>query len=243
MRRALVVLALLVCSGVAWAQPPAGSDKRRIIGVLEVKVEGVPKDIAAQFQTDLEKQLDSNAYWLAPKARLHEMMANSTKWTEGCVVGACLHEVKTQTGADLVLLAALTGSGTSFGYIITLVRTDTGSVLSQEANRCDVCTVNEALTAATLAAVRLVTAAPALLPDEEAKRNAELTDVKTKLAAEAEHSKRRSKKMGTLLTVAGVVVAGAGAALYFLNDHSDYGLATAAIGGGMAFGGVVTLTF
>ena len=63
---------------------------------------------------------------------MHEMMANSTKWTEGCVVGSCLHEVKTQTGAELVLLAALTGSGTSFGYVVTLVRTDTGRMLAQD---------------------------------------------------------------------------------------------------------------
>ena len=63
------------------------------------------------------------------------------KWTEGCVVGACLSEVRAQTGAELVLLAALTGSGTSFGYVVTLVRTDTGRVLAQESDRCDVCTV------------------------------------------------------------------------------------------------------
>ena len=242
MTRALAAL-LVVWSGVAWAQPPAGaSDKRRIIGVLEVKVEGVPKDIAAQFQTDLEEQLDSNAYWLAPKARLHELMTNSTKWTEGCVVGKCLQEVRTQTGADLVLLAALTGSGTSFGYIVTLVRTDTGGVLSQEADRCDVCTVSEALTAATLAAVRLVTAAPEKLPDEAAERSAELAATK-KLQTEAATAKRHGTKLGTLLTVAGVVVAGAGAALYFLDDHSDYGLAPAALGGGLTLGGVITLTF
>jgi hypothetical protein len=241
--RALVVLLLVASSGVAWAQPPAAGAKRRIIGVLEVKVEGVPKDIAAQFQTDLEKQLDSSSYWLAPKARLHELMANSTRWTEGCVIGACLREVKTQTGADLVLLAALTGSGTSFGYIVTLVRTDSGAVLSQEADRCDVCTVSEALTAATLAAVRLVTAAPEKLPDEEAEHAAALADAKQKVEAETAHAKHHGKMLGTILTVAGVVVGGAGAALYFLNDHADYGLATAAAGGGLAFGGVITLTF
>jgi hypothetical protein len=241
--RALIAL-LLVCSSVAGAQPPTGAgDKRRIIGVLEVKVEGVPKEIAAQFQTDLEKQLDSNAYWLAPKARLHELMTNSTKWTEGCVVGPCLHEVKTQTGADIVLLAALTGAGTSFGYIVTLVRTDTGTVFAQEADRCDVCTVSEALTAATLAAVRLVTAVPDKLPDEAAERAATMDAMKTKLASEASGDRRHSKKLGIILTIAGLVVAGVGTAIYVVRDHADYGLATAAVGGGLAVGGVVTLTF
>ena len=37
----------------------------------------------------------ASTYWLAPRSRMHEMMANSTKWTEGCVVGSCLAEVKT----------------------------------------------------------------------------------------------------------------------------------------------------
>ena len=44
----------------------------------------------------------------------------------------------------------LTGSGTSFGYAVTVVRTDNGRVLAQESSRCDVCMVKEAMTEATL---------------------------------------------------------------------------------------------
>src|SRR5262249_1744753 len=154
-RPLVLVTTLAVLAGLAHAQPPTG-DKRRIVGILDVRVDGVPVEIQRQFQSDLEKHLDSRAYWLAPQERIREMMSNSTKWTEGCVVGSCLSELKTQTGAELVLLAAITGSGTSFGYVVTLVRTDTGRMLAQDASRCEVCTVKEVLASATLAAAKLL---------------------------------------------------------------------------------------
>jgi len=229
----------------APTQPMAG-DRRRIVGILDVRVDGVPKEIAAQFQSNLEAHLDSHAYWLAPMSRIHDLMANSTKWTEGCLVGSCLAEVKIQTGAELVLLAALTGSGTSFGYVVTLVRTDTGRMLSQESERCDVCTVNEALTNATRAAVKLVTSVPDKLPDEAADNQAAL-DLATHKLSKLEDDKKvmhhHHKAVGVGLTVAGLAVAAGGAALYFAKDHSNAGLATAAAGGGLALGGLLVLSF
>jgi len=162
-------------------EPPKAppSANQRIVGVLDVRVEGVPPEIAAQFQQQLEAQVDTKHFWLAPRSRMHEMMTNSTKWTEGCVIGKCLSEVKRQTNADLVLLAALTGAGTSFGYVVTLVRTDTGLVLAQESERCDVCTVSEALANATLATVKILDAVPDQLPDEHAMQAAKLAAVQT----------------------------------------------------------------
>lgn len=226
----------------ASSRPVAG-DRRRIVGILDVRVDGVPKEIAAQFQTNLEAHLDSRAYWLAPMSRMHEMLANSTKWTEGCLVGSCLGEVKIQTGAELVLLAALTGSGTSFGYVVTLVRTDSGRMLSQEADRCDVCTVNEALTNATLAAVKLVTSVPDTLPDEVADNHAAMDLATHKLEEDKNELHHHHKAVGIGLTITGLAVAAGGAALYFAKDHSNAGLATAAAGGGLAIGGLLVLSF
>lgn len=240
----LVAFALTMGLASAGAQPPPGpGDKRRIVGILEVRVQGVPKEIARQFQVELEKQLDSNEYWLAPQQRVREMMANSTKWTDGCVVGLCLSEVKTQTGAELVLLASITGSGTSFGYVVTLVRTDTGRMLAQEASRCEVCTVNEALTSATLAAVKLLTAVPDKLPDEAGEAGAALELATGKLRAEQTATKRRYHTIGIALTLAGVVAAGAGITAYLAMDRPAAALGAAGIGAGLALGGVVTLTF
>lgn len=244
MIRAALVIALALAGGVAHAQRPAEIDsKRRIVGILEVRVDGVPKEIARQFQTNLEKQLDSREYWIAPQQRMREMMANSTKWTDGCVVGLCLNEVRTQTGAELVLLASITGSGTSFGYVVTLVRTDTGRMLAQEANRCEVCTVNEALTSATLSAVKLLNDVPDRLPDEAGEQSAALDVATAKLHAEQAATRSHYRTLGIAMTLVGVVAAGVGTTIYLANDRPAYALGTAGLGAGLAVGGVVALTF
>ncbi|HEU4615303.1 MAG TPA: hypothetical protein VFS15_24585 [Kofleriaceae bacterium] len=255
----LSLLLLLCAASVAHASPgstarvstaeasrsarPGPDDKRRIVGILDVRVEGVPKEIQRQFQSDLENQLDSREYWLAGEQRMRELMANSTKWTEGCFVGKCLTEVKTQTGADLVLLASITGAGTSFGYVVTLMRTDTGNVLAQEASRCEVCTVNEVLASATLAAVKLLTAVPDKLPDEAAEQSAALDLATKNLQAEVRHAEGHSRAMGIALTLVGVVAAGAGMTAYLAMDKPTSALAGAGVGAGLALGGVVVLTF
>lgn len=219
------------------------NDRRRIVGILDVRVDGVPKEIADRFESSLEEELDSNAYWIASRARMHEMMETSTKWSEGCIVGSCLSEVRKQTGADLVLLAALNGSGTSFGYVVTLVRTDTGRMLAQESQRCDVCTVNEALTGATSAAVKLLVAVPEKLPDEAAATQRALDMVAKQGQQDVAAAHHRHKKTAVIVTLAGIAVAAIGATLYFTQDHADYGLATAAGGAGLAVGGGIALTF
>lgn len=259
--RALWILALALAStlpyaGTADANPPAAKaarsattskmergvgDRRRIIGILDVRVEGVPREIAAQFETQLEKQLGSRAYWLAPKSRMLQMMESSTRWTEGCVVGTCLSEVRTQTGAELVLLAAITGADNTFGFVVTLVRTDNGRMLSQQAARCDVCTVNEVLASATLAAVHLLTDLPDVLPDEPTATSSTLA-ASSHRAAHA-RTRRRHKRIAIATVLTGLAVAGTGAALYFAGDRAPYALATTAAGGGLLLAGMFTLTF
>lgn len=220
---------------------PDANDKRRIIGILDVRIDGAPPEIGAQFQKDLDAQIDMKHYFLAPRARIHETMSNATRWTEGCVVGPCLRELRTQTHAAIALLASLTGSGTSFGWVITLVRTDSGNVLSQRAERCDVCTVDEALHNATRAAVDLLSAIPDTLPDEAPKVAAPVAITQDDTQITALHHHRKATGVGLLVT--GLAVAAAGTALYYAESHASYGLATAGIGAGFVLGGVVTLAF
>ena len=221
---------------------PTIADKRRIIGILDVRIDGAPPEVGAQFQKDLEAQVDIKHYFLAPKMRMHDLMANSTKWTEGCVVGACLKDVKVQTNADVVLLAALTGSGTSFGWVVTLVRTDTGNVLAQKSERCDVCTVSEALSAATLATVDLLSTIPDKLPDQTVHHVIDPPPAKPP-DNRVERIEHHDRVTGVAMTIIGIAAAAAGTAIYYAHDHTRAGLAAASAGGGMALGGVVVLTF
>lgn len=245
MTRGLCALAVSLALGsVARAGPPLkpAIEHRRTVGILDVRVDGVADDVRAQFEKGLERQLDTAHFWISTRTQMRERMKFSTKWTEGCLVGACLAEVKVQTSADLVLLAALSGSGTSFGYAITLVRTDTGKVLAQEVSRCDVCTVNEAMAEATLTTVKLLNNVPDMLPDEAGDQGAAIdvavAPVKQQLASAYLHDRH----VGAALALVGLATAGAGIAIYVAADKPA-GWAIAGAGGGLAAAGVVVLTF
>lgn len=224
--------------------PPTG--RERIVGILDVR--GPTPADEATFEKSLEDQLDTNTYWLAPRAIMRERLRNSTKWTEGCLVHACLNEVKVQTSADLVVLAALTGSGTSFGFVVTILRTDNGKVVAQETERCDVCTFNETMTAAVLSTIKLLNTVPEKLPDERAQQRSDVdaavqAAVRPLQAEVAALRKRSNRGLGLTLTLIGAAVAGAGTAWYFLDDKNKMGLATATGGGGLAVGGIGVLAF
>lgn len=214
---------------------PETNDPRRIVGILDVRVDGAPPEVGVQFQRDLEEEVDARRYFLATRARMHDRMTSSTKWTEGCVVGDCLREVKVQTNADIVLLASLSGSGTSYGWVVTLVGTERGKVVGQTSERCDVCTVGEALSAATRATLTLLDHVPANLKGEPV--------VVAKPIEPPPPVREDHHLAGTVLTAAGAALAIAGAVYYFTQSHDTNGLVLAGAGGGLLVGGVVTLTF
>ena len=221
---------------------PKPGDKRRIIAVLDVRVgEGVPPEVSQQFQRDLDQMVDPEHYWLAPRTRVHELMAQSTKWTDGCIVGPCISEVRTQTGADVALIAALTGTGTSFGSVITLVRTDNGAVLSQEAASCDVCTLNEALATAERASIKLLDALPAKLADSRSEQRSVIAPLQARIT-DLEHQ-REHHVAGYVLFALGLAAAGAGLAIYEAESQPSYSLGILGAGAGLVLGGVVVLTF
>jgi hypothetical protein len=238
--------ALALGAGPASARPPGppggGAPPPSALAILAVDASSA--DVARSFESGLEARLAAARAWFVPRGRLREQLRRSAKWTDGCVVGGCLAEVRAQTGADVVLLASLTGSGTTFGYVITLVRTDTGRVLAQASERCDVCTEAEATAGALGAAVRLVGAIPDRLPDEAAERGAAVEIAVNAVNRERAAERRGVRRVGWALTLVGLAAAGTGAFLYLAGDERPaYGLATAAAGGGLALGGLTVLVF
>jgi hypothetical protein len=228
--------------GTGEAPRPGPTDTRRIVGILELRVDGVPDEVKDAFQRGLAEKLDPRRYVLTDRARMKQMMMHSTKWTDGCVVGQCLAEVRAQTRADVVVLAVLTGSGTSFGYVVTLVRTDTGRVVRQDSERCDVCTVNEAMSKAMRATSALLDKLPDRLPDEAAEQDATLDRAVGKVKDELAAHDRRSTRIGIALTVVGLAVAVGGGAMYALDEKTPAAMMMA--GGGAALAsGIVVLTF
>jgi hypothetical protein len=237
----VIALALMAIGAPAVADPNAG---KTLVGILEVRVEGGSKEMQAKFEQQLEQQLDSKQYWLANRAAMRDRLKFSTRWTEGCVIGDCIAEVRTQTQAQLVLLAALSGSGTSFGYVVTLVRTDTGRVLAQKSERCDVCTIDEAMTEATLATIQLLNDIPPKLPEENAVIEAAAARAKVSaVEGQMRAGHRHTNHIGTAIAIAGLAVAAGGVGAYLGLDHPAWGLGVAGAGAGLALAGVVVLTF
>jgi hypothetical protein len=222
---------------------PGPADRRRTVSLLDVRIEGLPDDVKDSFRHQLEEQIDTKRYWLADREYMRRLLLPSTKWTDGCLVGHCLTAIRA-SGAELVLLAALTGSGTSFGYVVTLIRTDTGQVIDQESDRCDVCRVNEVIRGATLAAVDLLNKAPDQLSDEAAEQAARVDRAIGPLQGELAERDHHATRIGIALLAIGLVGAITGGALYLVDDsRPSYAIATATGGLAMAAGGVVVLTF
>lgn len=222
---------------------PALADNRRIVGILEVRVDGVPEEAKETFQRRLEEQLDTKHYWLASRARMKQMMQRSTKWAEGCLVGPCITEARQHTGAELILLASLTGAGTSFGYVVTLVRTDNGRVWQQHSERCDVCTVNEAIDKATQATIVLLNELPDKLPEEREDHPESVALAVEPLKQQLATRERRSRRLGIALTTVGLAGVLGGVVMSALDADASYPLAIGVGGGALAASGVAVLTF
>lgn len=230
--------------GTGARSRPGIADRRRRVSLLDVRVEGLPDDVKDRFWNELEQQIDNKQFLLLTRIFMKSAMQHSTRWTEGCLVGRCLTELHTHSGAELALLAALTGSGTSFGYVVTLIRTDTGNVVDQESDRCDVCTVSEVIKSATIAALKVLNSVPDKLPDEAAEQTARIEravgDAEAELAAHDRHTTR----IGVALLAVGLAGAITGGALYVLDDRRpSYAVAAAAGGAAVAAGGLIVLTF
>jgi hypothetical protein len=263
--RAVLVSVLLVMGGVASAGPAGGDgrpapapapdglgvharatsvDNRRIVGVLDVRIEGLTSEIKESFQKSLDDQFDTKAYWLASHALMRQRLSRSTKWVDGCITGPCLAEVRAQTGAEIVLLASLTGGGTSFEFVVTLVRTDTGRVVDQEANRCEVCRVGQVIGDATEAVIGMLNRLPDKLPDEAAEQAAAIDLAVGKVRRELTMREHHTSRLGTTLTVVGLAAAVTGAVLYALDtSRASYAVPIAAGGGAFALAGITVLAF
>jgi hypothetical protein len=147
-----ILAVLLVVLGLA---APARADDE-LVGLLDVRVEGVSDTAAEVFAKQIEESLGIAGLQVASRARLREFLAG-TPWNAACLVGDCLKELKTHAGVGQVIEAALVSIGPSYHYTITLLDTKTGHIIRQISRKCDVCTTDEAFADAALEVVALVT--------------------------------------------------------------------------------------
>jgi hypothetical protein len=209
----------------AVAPPPAGTDD--VIGLLDVRVEGLNPAAAEIFTSKIEEALEISGLKVASSERLRQYLAG-TPWNAACLFGDCLRELRLRAAVATVIEVALATSGPSYQYVITLIDTESGQTINQLTGKCDVCTTEETFSQAALAVVELVNgvgdAAPTAKPI--------VIDHRPVQAAHA-MARRRTRWLGLGL-VATAFVAGVGS-WYWSRDGRD-NLAAGAAGGAGALG-------
>lgn len=215
---------------VASAAAPARADEW-IVGVLDVRGEGVSEAAVVRFGEGIEEGVGSDdALTLAPQVRMKEQLA-STAWSTACVVGPCLAEVHAGTGAQRVITAGLTGAGESYRYTITMVDTRSGEVLGQVSDTCAACTVDDVAAQATISTLRLLDEVDD--PDDDGA--APVT------APNRGEGHARTLRRASVL-VLGLALLAAGAGGYFTHeDETDVGYPLLGLAGGFAASGTLML--
>ena len=224
--------------------PPARGEQRRIVGILDVRVEGMGKTTGTEFERELESLMTDalrERFWIGSRQRMEAMLAGSTRWMKGCFHGPCLREVRTQTGAELVLTVYLQGMGTTYRYVITLLRTDTGEVVEQRSEACAACTQREAITQATTATLQLVMDAPDLTElRNPAAPDPAVDQARHRALAQVRTGKRRIS--WTAMTLVGLAALGGGLGGYWLSqDRDDLARPALGLSAGLAVSGVTLL--
>lgn len=219
--------AVMVGAAAVVAGSVSAAHAERIVGVLDVRGDGVGEVVLARFTEAIEEGLGGDdSITGATQKRMKEMLA-STAWSPACLVGACLAEVGAQTGAEWVVTAGLTGAGESYRYTITLLDTAEGRVIQQVSDTCAACTVDDVASQATLAVLGLINEGVEVDPTPEAP-------------VRANHHARTLRRAAIL--VSGVALLAAGAGYYFAHeDREDVGYPLLGAAGGLAASGALML--
>src|SRR4051794_9148162 len=134
---------LLFASGVAHAERPK---------ILVLPVAGKTAD--AGFRQRVAEALSegliaSGGEVVAPPTGAAALPA------EGCTTPACLAGAARATGAAFLLRAAVDEEGRSYTFRLEMLDGQSGALLAQRENRCEICTDGEALEIANAAASAL----------------------------------------------------------------------------------------
>jgi hypothetical protein len=223
MRFAVVVLAVVLAApGVARAE--------KIVGLLDVRADGVDKVVGERFAEAVEEGLAGSAEFTpATRERMLEMLAN-TAWSPACLIGPCLAEVRAQTGAEYVVTAGVTGTGQSYRLTISLIETGGGTLVGQVTETCPACTVEDVASSAMLSTIELINGVSMIPPRDDPP-----------IPADRGRDHARTLRRTAVLFLGAALLA-AGSGLYFLEkDRDDMSYPLLGAAGGLAVSGSVML--
>jgi len=231
--RSAVAIGLLVA--VQLAAVESAHAEEEIVGVLHLETEGVSETAAEKFETSIEEGLSGTGFRVAPRKRLKELLANSS-YVDGCHFGSCLNEVYRNTKVRMVLIGRIVSLGPSYSYVVSLLDTRTGHPMSQVADRCDVCTLEEAMATATIAVVELVSKAGAMDPAEDrVPEDPQLCTREVAAVKKRNSDSRRITRRAAFFFLGAAALAGGAGAYFIATDRDErVGYAAAAAGGTFA---------
>ena len=235
MALALSVATLIAARGRANGGTGTGTVGADVVGVLSLEAEGVSPTATEKLEAGIEEGLagtgDVDRPRVATRKRLTELLARST-FAPGCLFGPCLKEIYRNTQVRMVLVARIVGSGPSYDFMVSLMDTRTGLLMSQVATRCSVCTLDEAITSAALATIELINQAEGGAGDDgggpEAASGA-AADLAPRIAV-----RRRAIRRSALFFLSAAVLAGGVAAYFTATDEPDVGYPVLVASGALA---------
>lgn len=126
-----------------------------IVGVFRVDIDGVSKTAADKFERSIEEGLTGTGFKVRTRKKLSKALKGAH--LEGCYFGACIKRIHERTKIRVLLVARIASVGPNYNFVVSLLDARTGLPTSQVADRCTVCTLEEAIASATLATVALAT--------------------------------------------------------------------------------------
>ncbi len=245
------VLALLAC--IMWAAPAhaepgetkEAADTSEPIGVLEVATSGVSQAAGDKFEQSVEETLAGVGFRVVRSKQVQQKLAGSN-YVIGCTFGPCMKEVGARTQLRRVLVARIQGAGQTYSVVVSLVDTESGQLVSQVAQSCPVCTVEDAISTSIKAVVALLTdekAAPEGAASVSPAAPAEVAATAGEPAAETEQLERRrrqARRLGWIFVAAGTVAIGAAVGLA-ATENENAAMGVGGVGGGLAAGGLTAL--
>ncbi len=234
--RATVVLAVVL----AFTLPArVGDASGETVGVFRVDIDGVSKTAADKFERSIEEGLTGTGFTVKTRKQLRKELKGEL--VAGCYFGACLKILYKRSKVRIVLVARIISAGPNYNFIVSLLDARTGLPTSQVADRCEVCTLEEAIASATLAVVALATGtgtAKVTDPVSGPTRSAKLSVLRANIASlnkrvkRQERAFRTNRRFGWLFLGLAAVAGGVG--ILQVRSCDDTSDATCWVGTGVA---------
>jgi hypothetical protein len=234
----LVVLLAVAANG----KPLSAEPKREKIAILRLSVDG---DMSREALRAFEKSIDNglgNAGFQAVTWKAMRRQLDDGRFWRGCTFGPCLKTLYRATGIRLALLADIRGAGHNYEFVITIVDATTGIPASQTVDQCTVCSVDDAVTAATFAVIGLVTGAGrVVVTDPEAGPTASggVLDPaagrvrEQELESQVKARQRRARRTAYVAAAGAAFAAAVGGGLWVTDRHTP-GYVTLGVSSGLA---------